>query len=161
MKRLQKFFLAFILIITLVLNFYSYSFSQEKLSPNSYNLSDYEKLTGKKIARFKEAPMLQELVKQGKLPPVDQRLPKEPLVVKVVEEIGQYGGTWRRAWLGPADAAGVDRLLIEPLLRYDSSYKKVPQLAKSWKISRDGKIFTFYLREGVKWSDGFPLLRMT
>ncbi|MBC7321362.1 ABC transporter substrate-binding protein, partial [bacterium] len=156
MKGLLKAFLSLTLLITLVLGSYSYSFSQEKLLSNSYNLSDYEKLTGKKITKFKEAPMLAELVKQGKLPPVEQRLPKEPLVVRVVEEIGQYGGTWRRAWLGPADGAGVDRLLIEPLLRYDSSYKKVPQLAKNWKVSRDGKIFTFYLREGVKWSDGVP-----
>ena len=33
----------------------------------------------------------------GELPPVDERLPLEPLVVPVVEEIGQYGGTWQRA----------------------------------------------------------------
>ncbi|MCX7795590.1 MAG: ABC transporter substrate-binding protein [bacterium] len=156
MRNLLKIFLSLIVVTGLVLVFYNSSFSQERVSPNSYNLTDYEKLTGKKITKFKEAPMLAELVKQGKLPPVEQRLPKEPLVVKVVEEIGQYGGTWRRAWLGPADGAGVDRLLMEPLLRYDSSYKKVPQLAKSWKVSRDGKVFTFYLREGVKWSDGIP-----
>ena len=49
---------------------------------------------------FKEAPMLAELVKAGKLPPVEQRLPAEPLVVKPVHEIGKYGGTWRRAFTG-------------------------------------------------------------
>src|SRR5262245_21201497 len=43
--------------------------------------------------KFSEAPILAELVKQGKLPPVDQRVPKEPLVIKPVHEIGKYGGT--------------------------------------------------------------------
>ena len=46
--------------------------------------------------KFNEAPMLKALVSAGKLPPVDQRLPEEPLVINPVEEIGQYGGTWRR-----------------------------------------------------------------
>jgi len=151
-----KMFLILALAGGIILSSVSILFSQEKTLPNSYNLSEYEKLTGTKITKFKEAPALSGLVKEGKLPPVGERLPKEPLVVKPVEEIGQYGGTWRRAWLGPSDASGIDRLLIEPFLRYDSSYKKVPQLAKSWKVSRDGKNFTFYLREGVKWSDGVP-----
>ena len=34
--------------------------------------------------KFSEAPMLAELVKQGKLPPVEQRVPQEPLVIKPV-----------------------------------------------------------------------------
>ena len=41
---------------------------------------------------FNEAPMLAELVRQGQLPPVDQRVPNEPLVVSPVHEIGEYGG---------------------------------------------------------------------
>ena len=35
--------------------------------------------------------MLSKLVKQGKLPPVDQRLPDNPLVETPVSEIGKYG----------------------------------------------------------------------
>ena len=50
---------------------------------------------------FHEAPMLAELVKQGQLPPVDQRLPAEPMVLKPPHEIGRYGGTWRRASRNP------------------------------------------------------------
>src|SRR5215213_2419643 len=52
---------------------------------------------------FKEAPMLADLVKAGTLPPVEQRMTQDPLVVKPVREIGSYGGTWRRAFTGPAD----------------------------------------------------------
>ncbi|MBI5875989.1 MAG: ABC transporter substrate-binding protein, partial [Deltaproteobacteria bacterium] len=31
-----------------------------------------------------------------------------------------------------------------------------PHLAKSWEFSKDGKVWTFYLRDDVKWSDGKP-----
>ena len=46
--------------------------------------------------KYKEAPLLADLVKAGKLPAVEQRLPASPRVLKPLEEIGQYGGTWRR-----------------------------------------------------------------
>src|SRR5688572_13454301 len=52
---------------------------------------------------FKEAPMLAEQVKAGKLPPVEQRIPQDPLVLKPTHEIGKYGGTWRRGFTGPGD----------------------------------------------------------
>ena len=55
-------------------------------------------------SKYKESPALAEQVKAGKLPAVDSRLPEQPLVVPVVEKTGQYGGVWRRAFLGPADA---------------------------------------------------------
>src|SRR2546427_8392270 len=44
---------------------------------------------------FKEAPPLAELVKAGKLPPVQERIGQDPLVVKPLREIGKYGGTRR------------------------------------------------------------------
>src|SRR4051794_20733425 len=55
----------------------------------------------KRPPKLGEAPMLAELVKAGKLPPVEQRVPEEPLVVKPLNEIGKYGGMWRRAFTGP------------------------------------------------------------
>src|SRR5215475_8010520 len=45
--------------------------------------------------KFNEAPMLAELVKAGKLPPVDQRLPKNPVVLDGIDGAGQFGGTIR------------------------------------------------------------------
>jgi hypothetical protein len=59
--------------------------------------------------KFSEAPMLAELVKQGKLPAVTERIPKEPLVIKPVHEIGRYGGTWRRGFTGPGDSENGNR----------------------------------------------------
>ncbi|MFN8523534.1 MAG: ABC transporter substrate-binding protein [Chloroflexota bacterium] len=108
---------------------------------------------------FKEAPMLAELVKAGKLPAVDQRVPQEPLVVKPVHEIGKFGGTWRRGFTGPADkwngyrsASGPDHLLF-----WDYTGDKiVPNIARGWELSADGKTTTLFLRKGMKWSDGQP-----
>jgi len=36
--------------------------------------------------------MLAELVKAGKLPPVSERLPSEPLVIQPLRSVGKYGG---------------------------------------------------------------------
>src|SRR5262245_166212 len=69
-------------------------------------------------AKFSEAPLLAEQVKAGKLPPVEQRLPANPLVVPVVERTGQYGGVWRRAFLGPADANNYVRVVYDALVRF-------------------------------------------
>lgn len=41
--------------------------------------------------QYHEAPILAELVSAGTLPPVDQRLPSEPLVVTPRGEVGKYG----------------------------------------------------------------------
>src|SRR5215217_9054183 len=52
---------------------------------------------------LKQAPMLDPLVEDGTLPPVEERAPMEPLVVQPVEGIGTYGGTLRRGFTGPGD----------------------------------------------------------
>jgi len=44
--------------------------------------------------KFQEAPVLAEQVKAGKLPPVEKRLPSDPLVVPVVERAGQFSMAW-------------------------------------------------------------------
>ena len=45
------------------------------------------------IVRYGEAPQLAQLVAAGKLPPVAERLPSNPMVIPVFGEIGKYGGT--------------------------------------------------------------------
>src|SRR5437868_6774106 len=67
---------------------------------------------------FGEAPALAQQVRDGKLPPVEQRLPENPLVVQPIEEIGQYGGTWRLAFTGVADFHAYGRNVYEPILRW-------------------------------------------
>jgi ABC-type transport system substrate-binding protein len=110
---------------------------------------------------FKEAPTLDPLVKAGKLPPVEQRLPEQSqlLVIKPLHEIGKYGGNWRRAFTGPADHENGNRIVsADKILTFDYTGNKIiPSLARDWKVSEDGKTTTIFLRKGAKWSDGKPL----
>jgi hypothetical protein len=85
-------------------------------------------------AKYKESPILADLVKAGKLPAVDQRLPQVPLVVKPLDSIGKYGGEWRS---GTIERNGNDLLRnigYEQLLRYSPDYRTVMMnLAESVK----------------------------
>lgn len=47
-------------------------------------------------------------------------------------------------------------MVYEPLVKYTESGKVIPWLAESWKVSADGKTYTFKLRKGVKFTDGQP-----
>src|SRR5579883_3356563 len=110
--------------------------------------------------KFNEAPTLADLVKAGKLPPVEQRLPDpaDVMVVKPLNEIGQYGGTWNRAFTGPADFHAFDRCTYEAMLEWPADLKNPvqPGIAKSWEFSPDNLTLTLHLRKGMKWSDGQP-----
>jgi peptide/nickel transport system substrate-binding protein len=106
---------------------------------------------------FTEAPMLNEMVAAGTIPPLGERLPEIPLVVEPLE-IGQYGGTWRRLMTGVGDDGNLERTAsYEGLVRWDTEFNQViPNVAESWEASEDGREFTFHLRPGMKWSDGVP-----
>jgi peptide/nickel transport system substrate-binding protein len=108
---------------------------------------------------FNEAPQLAELVKQGKLPAVKDRLPQDLMVIKPVQEIGKYGGVWRRGFTGPGDNENGNRINASdrPILVDHTGAKPNPSLAKGWKMSDDGKTFTLNLRRGLRWSDGSPM----
>jgi peptide/nickel transport system substrate-binding protein len=47
-------------------------------------------------------------------------------------------------------------LIYEPLLRYDRQGGLMSWLATSWSMSEDGKLWTFNLRQDVKWHNGDP-----
>ncbi len=107
--------------------------------------------------RYKEAPQLGEQVRAGRLPAVDQRLPEQPLVVPIVERTGEYGGTWRRAFLGPADANNYVRVVYDGLFRFSPDGAKIePKIAAGAAPSADFRTWTIRLRKGSRWSDGAP-----
>ncbi|MEU6714403.1 ABC transporter substrate-binding protein [Nonomuraea sp. NPDC046802] len=111
----------------------------------------------------KEAPALAELVKNGKLPPLAQRLPKNPLLVTPLKEPGKYGGTWASAMVGEDDLDWlVYTLGYEPLVRLKpgtngqkGSDDIVANVAE-FEVKDGGREYVFRLREGLKWSDGQP-----
>jgi peptide/nickel transport system substrate-binding protein len=75
------------------------------------------------------------------------------------------GGTLRVAW--EADVAGLDPRLspgaqasyvmgnmFNSLVTIDAELNYVPDLAESWEILDNGKVYVFHLRRGVKFHDG-------
>jgi peptide/nickel transport system substrate-binding protein len=105
-------------------------------------------------SKYKEAPMLADLVKAGKLPAVDQRLPKNPWVVASLDGPGKYGGNWRRCFQGVSDAWGPTKCVDRAWGWFDKNLNLIPRMLDSWSVSPDGKVWTIKLREGLKWSDG-------
>ena len=113
--------------------------------------------TGAAPTTFSEAPSLAALVKAGSLPAVEDRLPaaEDVFVVAPVAAIGEYGGTWRRAFTGPNDGQNADRIMMDEDIKFDlDGVTIIPNIAKSWEISDDGTVYTLTLRKGMKWSDG-------
>ncbi len=104
-----------------------------------------------------EAPMLHEKVMAGELPPLDERIPAEPLVITPYNEIGTYGGTWHRF-----DTATNGNHLAMAMYGYSPVHwvkdglDKRPGLAKGWDFNEDKTEYTLFFREGTKWSDGQP-----
>jgi len=121
-------------------------------------LSEYEKATGKKIKTFNEAPVLKGKVAAGELPPVEERLPEEPMVVQPLQEIGLYGGTLRLPARGPLSGGlDVETTRIQELAVFSPDLQSVvPNVAKGLELSDDYKTLTIFLRKGMKWSDGEP-----
>lgn len=107
---------------------------------------------------YHEAPALAELVAAGKLPPVEERLPTEPEVVTPLESIGTYGGQLRFGLRGSSDHNNILRMVgPQGLVRWNPSYLEiVPNVAESYEVNDDATVFTFHLRDGMKWSDGEP-----
>lgn len=126
---------------------------------------------------YSEPAYVNEFVEAGKLPPVEERLPKEPLVyssANMPDGPGVYGDAMRHViggrpegwnyWAGQSQGwGGIDIGLYECLTRTGPLFtikpedlEPLPNLARSWEWSEDGKTLTIHLIEGAKWSDGDP-----
>ncbi len=117
--------------------------------------------------RHKEAPELAQRVLAGQLPPVEERLPIQPLVLEPNGgRSGAYGGAlrsaYRRQW--PNDtmemALGVgkelERLCAEHFLSFNRDFSLRPNLCEWWELNDDSSELTLRLRQGLRWSDGTP-----
>ncbi len=127
------------------------------LYPQQLELDQYETYQKTRLG-FHENPLFAKKVKQGLLPPVEDRLPAVPLVVLPYGEIGQYGGTLRGISL--SFESGTSEILSwrhTNFVRFnDDARTIVPNVAKAWKWDEDYSGITFFLRKGHRWSDGTP-----
>jgi peptide/nickel transport system substrate-binding protein len=129
--------------------------------PQQYELSEYEAAANCKMefAGNPDAETLNGKIRgNGPLPPLNERLPEEPLVMVPYDSIGKYGGTFDA--LSNATEAGTSDFLSTRhvnLVRYSDDLSTiVPNVAKGWEWNEDFTQLTFFLRKGHKWSDGAP-----
>ena len=109
-------------------------------------------------APFVETPMFAEEVAAKKLPRVEERLPETPLVVAFERkglQPGQHGGTLQMLIGRSRDVRMLVVYGYSRLVGYDRDLKIVPDLLESFDV-QEGRVFTFKLRKGHKWSDGAP-----
>lgn len=145
----------------------------EPVFVNRSDIFEYKALSG----YSEPAWVTKNFVDAGKLPPVAERLPKEPLVYKTAnmpDGSGGYGDVMRHVIGGRPEGwnyiagqsqgwGGIDIGMYEcltrtgPLFQVNSEdLEPMPNLAKGWEWSEDGKTLTLHLIEGAKWSDGDP-----
>lgn len=129
------------------------------------------------LPSYSEPDWVTKFVEAGKLPPVAERLPAEPMVFETAnmpDGAGAYGDVMRHViggrpegwnfWAGQSYGwGGIDIGLVECLTRTGPLFmingedlQPMANLAKSWEWSDDGKALTVHLVEGAKWSDGDP-----
>ena len=126
------------------------------------------------LPSYTEAPELAALVAAGLLPPIEERLPREPRIVKLgqmVDGIGDHGGVWRdtfavptagwdwghqtQGWFGVNEMVQAWLVDLFPMWMMEDP-EPAPYLARSWEWSEDGTALTMHLVEGARWSDGHP-----
>lgn len=115
---------------------------------------------------FLEPPALAEKVAAGTLPAIDERLPPQPFVVgagtllpeeNMTWQDGRYGGTIEAASTGNTgfiNIAGGATILRSPS---QSTAVSTPNIVSSLEHNPDFTVYTFTIREGLRWSDGEPL----
>ena len=111
-----------------------------------------------RLIEFVETPMFERVVAAGKMPPVKSRIPVEPSILISDHqgfEPGRHGGTLKLLMGRKKDTRQLVVYGYARLIGYDKKFNFVPDLLKKFEV-KEGRIFTFYLRKGHKWSDGHP-----
>lgn len=51
---------------------------------------------------------------------------------------------------------GPEKVMLEGLVGFNAKMEQIPELAEKWDASPDATVYTFHLRQGVKFQDGTP-----
>ena len=114
--------------------------------------------------RFSEAPMLAARAAAGELPPVEERIPFDPVVQEMLADgVGRYGGTLRvsesTGFMNQRGGELTTQMLdIYLLTMHQQTLDIVPNIAAGYAVSDDGLTVTLELRPGTRWSNGDPFI---
>lgn len=107
---------------------------------------------------YVETPYFAEAVKANKLPPVAERLPQNPNIEGFQDHgtgPGQQGGKLN---ILMASAKDVRQMIVygySRLIGYNAKLELEADILDRYTVE-EGRIFTFYLRRGHRWSNGKP-----
>ena len=150
---------------------------ETSLSGLEYELLGRDEIYGYRgLESYSQSPDLDALVASGALPPVEERLPAEPIVMSTAamsDGVGEYGGVFRHVIGGRPEGwnwvagqyqgwGGINMAVQECLVRQGPRWRvkgadqtgPLPNLVKSWSWNDDCTTVTLNVMEGVKWSDG-------
>jgi len=108
--------------------------------------------------RYIETPSLEAAVAAKELPPVNERVPEVPQIVDFAAmglEPGRHGGELNLLMAKAKDVRIMAVYFYGRLVDFTPEFELVPDILESFEVD-EGRIFTFHLRPGHKWSDGKP-----
>ena len=109
-------------------------------------------------ASYIEPPWFNPKIATGVLPPIALRLPETPSVVSfagTAKKPGRYGGSLTMLMARAQDTRMAVVYGYARLVAYDPDYRLKPDILERFEV-KEGRIFTFTLRKGHRWSDGTP-----
>jgi len=105
-----------------------------------------------------ESASLNEAVKSGLLPSVENRIPDDPLIVDLQSksrDFGKQGGTLRTMVTRTKDTRQMVVYGYARLVIFNEKYALTPDILANLENEKNKK-FTLHLRNGHRWSDGEP-----
>ena len=127
-----------------------------------------EAATMESVTAALESPFLAEKVAAGEIPPLEERLPEVPFVVRdgvlypsedMEFKPGKYGGNLSSTHQAPGWAPDVFLSCNEPLIQGPgiTGEDLIGNVVQDFEANSDGSVYTFFMRKGLKWSDGTPV----
>lgn len=103
-----------------------------------------------------DSAFLRERIDAGELPELAERLPRIPRVINLQSmgrEPGHHGGVLQMLIGRAKDIRYIPINSYSRLVGYNLQLELVPDILESYTVE-DGRVFTFHLRPGHRWSDG-------
>ncbi len=107
---------------------------------------------------YRETPGLLPAVAEGRLPPVAERLPRQPDVADLTARgraVGRHGGEVVTLVARARDIRYISPASYARLVGYDEKLNLKADLLAGFEVEGQ-RVFTFRLRDGHRWSDGAP-----